>query len=59
MSTPAKEYPLLWWKQEGREGMDGWRVTGCDLPYTCRHSLNESYWDQSPLVLVNVGQVEH
>ncbi|KAF9118790.1 Alpha-(1,3)-fucosyltransferase 11 [Mortierella sp. 14UC] len=59
MSTPDKEYPLLWWKQEGREGINGQQVTGCDLPYTCRHSLNESYWDQSPLVLVNVGQVDH
>ncbi|KAF9954941.1 Alpha-(1,3)-fucosyltransferase 11 [Mortierella alpina] len=59
MSTPAKEYPLLWWKQEGRDGIDGWLVDGCDLPYTCRHSLNESHWDQSPLVLVNVFQVGH
>lgn len=49
-----KEYPILWWTLwfgETRE--EGRIIDNCDLPYTCKFTLDRAKYNDSKVIIVH------
>ncbi|KAG0210189.1 Alpha3-fucosyltransferase [Mortierella sp. NVP41] len=56
--APPKEYPILWWTLVYDEDRyDNYLIDQCGLPYNCKMTLNHSYYDQSPLIIMQQWQI--
>lgn len=48
-----KQYPILWWTPwfTNRNKWEGVVVDNCDLPYTCKFTLDRSVYDEAKVIV--------
>ncbi|KAG0042823.1 Alpha 1,3 fucosyltransferase [Gryganskiella cystojenkinii] len=55
----AKEYPLLWWTEWFHSTVEEGKIVDyCNLPYTCRFTLDKAKYDETKVVIIHASSFE-